>query len=43
MMLTSKKGVSALQVHRVLGYGSYETSLYMCNRIRASLAQEEFK
>src|ERR1022692_4769385 len=29
MMLTSKKGVSSLQVHRVLGFGSYETALYM--------------
>lgn len=43
MMLTSKKGVSSLQVHRVLGFGSYETALYMCNRIRAGLADEEFK
>jgi hypothetical protein len=43
MMLTSKKGVSALQVHRTLGYGSYETSLYMCHRIRAGLVDKEFK
>jgi hypothetical protein len=43
MMLTSKKGVSALQVHRTLGYGSYETSLYMCHRIRAGLVDREFK
>lgn len=43
MMLTSKKGVSSLQVHRVLGFGSYETALYMCNRVRAGLADEEFK
>src|ERR1700739_617489 len=26
MMLTSKKGVSALQVHRVMGFGSYKTA-----------------
>jgi len=38
-MLTSKKGVSALQVKRVMGFGSYETALYMCNRIRAGLSE----
>ena len=27
MMLTSKKGVSALQVHRIMGFGSYKTAL----------------
>ena len=43
MMLTSKKGVSSLQVYRVMGFGSYETALYMCNRIRAGLANEEFR
>lgn len=43
MMLTSKKGVSALQVHRVMGFGSYETALYMCHRIRAGLADKEFR
>lgn len=43
MMLTSKKGISALQVKRVMGFGSYETALYMCNRLRAALANEEFR
>ena len=43
MMLTSKKGVSALQVFRVLGFGSYKTAWYMCHRIRAGLANEEFR
>jgi len=43
MMLTSKKGVSALQVQRVLGFGSYETAHYMCMRLRAGLADKEFK
>jgi transposase-like protein len=42
MMLTSKKGVSALQVYRVMGFGSYETALSMCHRIRAGLADKEF-
>jgi hypothetical protein len=41
MMLTSKKGVSALQVKRVMGFGSYETALYMCNRIRAGLSENK--
>lgn len=43
MMLTSKKGVSALQVYRVLGFGSYKTAWYMCHRLRAGLANEEFR
>jgi transposase-like protein len=37
MMLTSKKGVSALQIHRTIGTGSYRTAWYMCHRIRAGL------
>ena len=43
MMLTSKKGISALQVYRVMGFGSYSTALNMCNKIRAALSQSEFK
>lgn len=43
MMLTSKKGVSALQVHRTMGFGSYKTAWYMCHRLRAGLANEEFR
>jgi len=43
MMLTSKKGVSALQVHRVIGTGSYRTAWSMCHRVRAGLANEEFR
>jgi hypothetical protein len=42
MMLTSKKGVSALQVYRVMGFGSYRTAWYMCHRIRAGLQDREF-
>jgi IS1 family transposase len=42
MMMTSKKGVSALQVQRVMGFGSYKTAHYMCHRIRAGLADEKF-
>jgi len=43
MMMTSKKGVSALQVQRVMGFGSYETAWSMCHRIRAGLVDEEFQ
>lgn len=43
MMLTSKKGVSALQIQRVMGFGSYRTAWYMCHRVRAGLADEDFQ
>jgi transposase-like protein len=43
MMLTSKKGVSALQVHRTIGSGSYSTALYMCHRLRAAMNDPEFQ
>jgi len=43
MMVTSKKGVSALQVQRVMGFGSYATAWSMCHRIRAGMADEQFK
>lgn len=39
MMLTSKKGVSALEVMRVMGFGSYKTAHYMCHRIRVALVE----
>jgi transposase-like protein len=42
-MLTSKKGISALQVQRMTGFGSYKTAWYMCHRVRAGLANEEFR
>lgn len=43
LMLTSKKGVSALQIQRMTGFGSYKTAWYMCHRVRAGLANEEFR
>ena len=43
LMLTSKKGISALQVYRYMGFGSYQTAWYMCHRIRAGLANEDFR
>lgn len=43
LMLTSKKGMSALQIYRYMGFGSYKTAWYMCHRIRAGLAREDFR
>lgn len=43
MMLTSKKGVAALEVQRVMGFGSYKTAHYMCHRIRVGLVDNEFR
>ena len=43
LMLTSKKGVSARQIHRYMGFGSYKTAWYMCHRIRAALTNKEFR
>lgn len=43
LMLTSKKGISALQVQRIMGFGSYRTAHYMCHRIRAAMADPEFR
>ncbi|MGO9449793.1 MAG: IS1595 family transposase [Candidatus Binataceae bacterium] len=43
MMVTSKKGVSALQVHRTIGSGSYSTAFYMCHRLRAAMNDPEFR
>jgi transposase-like protein len=41
-MLTSKKGVSALQLYRTMDIGSYKTAWYMCHRVRVALADQEF-
>src|SRR5208337_2905152 len=43
LMLSSKKGMSALQIHRMIGTGSYQTAWYMCHRIRAGLGNVEFR
>jgi transposase-like protein len=42
LMCQSKKGVSALQVQRMIGAGSYRTAWYMCHRIRAAMQSPEF-
>ncbi len=38
LMAASKKGVSALQLQRMLGLGSYRTAWFMCHRIREAMA-----
>jgi ribosomal protein L37AE/L43A len=43
LMLTSKKGISALQIQRHMGFGSYETAHSMCHKIRAALIEPETK
>src|SRR5271170_5121585 len=43
LMLSSKKGISALQIQRQMGFGSYKTAHGMCHKIRAALIQPEIK
>ena len=43
LMLSSKKGISALQIYRMMGMGSYRTAWSMCHRIRVGLSNEEFR
>jgi transposase-like protein len=43
LMLQSKKGMSALQIHRIIGSGSYETAWYMCHRLRAAMRDPNFR
>lgn len=38
LMCESKKGISAAQIKRMIG-GSYETSWYLCHRIRAAMKE----
>jgi transposase-like protein len=38
LMMASKKGISAMQVHRMLGI-SYKAAWFMCHRIRESLRE----
>jgi transposase-like protein len=48
LMAHSKKGISALQIYRMIGgkdpakKGSYRTAWYMCQRIRAAMKSDEF-
>jgi transposase-like protein len=40
LMLTSKKGMSALQIYRFMGFGSYKTAWMMCHKIRTALMED---
>ena len=43
LMLTSKKSISALQIHRMIGYGSYQTAWYICMSLRGALKDPNFR
>jgi transposase-like protein len=40
LMCESKKGISALQLKRMLKIGSYETAWYLCHRIRSAMVND---
>jgi transposase-like protein len=42
LLCSSKKGISSLQIQRMLGLGSYRTALFMMHRIRFALKQPSF-
>jgi transposase-like protein len=39
LLCESKKGMSACQIQRTLGIGSYKTAWYLCHRIRAAMKE----
>lgn len=39
LMTASKKGISSLQLHRMLGFGSYRTAWFMAHRIREGMRE----
>ncbi len=39
LLCQSKKGMSACQIQRTLGIGSYKTAWYLCHRIRAAMKE----
>jgi transposase-like protein len=41
LMLTSKKGMSALQIARYMGFGSYKTAWLMCHKVRTALVEKD--
>jgi hypothetical protein len=40
LMLVSKKGMSALQIYRYMGFGSYKTAWLMCHKVRTALMED---
>ena len=43
LMCESKKGISANQMKRTLGIGSYRTAWYLCHRIREAMGNDPFE
>lgn len=43
MLCSSKKGISSLQIQRMLSLGSYRTALFMMHRIRYALKDKSFE
>lgn len=41
LLCEAKKGMSACQIQRTLGIGSYKTAWYLCHRIRAAMQEAE--
>ena len=41
LMVSSKKGISALQLHRNLAFGSYRTAWFMAHRIREAMKSDD--
>ncbi len=41
LMVSSKKGISAAQLHRNLGFGSYRTAWFMAHRIREAMKSSD--
>jgi transposase-like protein len=40
LMLASKKGMSAVQIMRYMGFGSYKTAWGMCHKVRTALVED---
>ena len=40
LMLVCKKGMSALQIFRYMGFGSYKTAWLMCHKIRTAMVED---
>jgi len=41
LICESKKGMSACQIQRTLGIGSYKTAWYLCHRIRSAMIESQ--
>lgn len=42
LMVSSKKGIAAHQLFRMLGFGSYRTAWFMAHRIREAMRSDDF-